>query len=38
MMVALLAFGAGFYYDLPFGYFLLGFLMLLIDVNVKWTN
>jgi hypothetical protein len=30
-MVALFAFAAGLYYDLPLGYFLLGFICLLLD-------
>ena len=30
-MVPLFAFFAGLYYDLPFGYFVIGFLCLLMD-------
>lgn len=30
-MVAIFAFAAGFYFKLPLGYFLIGFLCLLMD-------
>jgi hypothetical protein len=30
-MVAIFAFAAGLYYDLPIGYFVLGFIILMLD-------
>lgn len=34
-MVTIFAFFAGFYFDLPFGYFVVGFLCLLLDGGFK---
>lgn len=37
-MVALFAFFAGLYYDLPLGYFMLGFIILLLDDDGTSNN
>ncbi len=34
-MVAIFAFVAGLYYDLPLGYFFLGFIILMMDGGVR---
>lgn len=37
-MVALFAFITGFYYHLSFGYFVVGFIVLLLDDDCKIIN